>query len=452
MEKFIVGIDADGVLTDMSKFNIEEGKKFFKKEPINPDAYSPEEMFGISKFQKILFGLKVLDKYCKETPLRDGAFEVISKLKEEDVVIHSITARMFTTNTNVLGKHYRKLYEKYLKKNGLVFDSIQYCSESYSPRDKYMACSKLDVDLMIEDKPEVAYYLAEQGIKVLLFNAPYNKNVKHENIIPVSNWKEVYDRYKEIRADKKKVNEFVYIEKSERESLSVEEQVEYLTSYKSYLKNIKVNVDALKRSERRFKLVYWATLLPFSIFFSSKVKGKENIPYQNGFIIASNHLDSFDQFYISRALGNRQFCGFAASTIKHTIRGRLFKFTGGAVFIDRADNTSKKEGEEELATKIVNDKIALIFPEGTRKNKDEEGKKKLQLKFKLGTVSLAQKTGAAILPVSLYHGKHTYLKIGELQFVKKSDNLIDANERLANTIMTMITDSIYEDRIKQKKK
>lgn len=452
MEKFIVGIDADGVLTDMSKFNIEEGKKFFKKEPINPDAYSPEEIFGINKFQKVLFGLKVLDKYCKKAPLRDGAFDVISQIKEENVSIHSITARMFTTNTSVLGKHYRGLYEKYLKKNGLVFDSIQYCSESYSPRDKYMACAKLDVDLMIEDKPEVAYYLAEQGIKVLLFKAPYNKDVKHENIIPVSNWEEVYDRYREIRADKKKVNEFVYIEKSERETLSVEEQVEYLTSYKSYLRNIKVNTDALKRSERRFKLVYWATVLPFSIFFSSKVKGKENIPYQNGFIIASNHLDSFDQFYISRVLGNRQFCGFAASTIKHTIRGRLFNFTGGAVFIDRADNISKKEGEEELATKIVNDKIALIFSEGTRKNKDEEGKKKLQLKFKLGTVSLAQKTGAAILPVSLYHGKHTYLKIGELQFVKKSDNLIDANKRLANTIMAMTNDSIYEDRIKQKRK
>ena len=97
MEKFIVGIDADGVLTDMSKFNIEEGKKFFKKEPINPDAYSPEEMFGISKFQKILFGLKVLDKYCKETPLRDGAFEVISKLKEEDVVIHSSRTHLTPT-------------------------------------------------------------------------------------------------------------------------------------------------------------------------------------------------------------------------------------------------------------------------------------------------------------------------------------------------------------------
>ena len=60
-----VGIDADGVLTDMSEFLIREGKEFFKKQPKDSDAYSVDEMFEITKIQKIRFGLTVFDKYCK---------------------------------------------------------------------------------------------------------------------------------------------------------------------------------------------------------------------------------------------------------------------------------------------------------------------------------------------------------------------------------------------------
>lgn len=451
MSNFVVGVDADGVLTDMTKFNIEEGRKFFKREPVKPDAYSPEEMFGVSKFQKILFGLKVLDKYCKKTPLRDGAKEVLKALKEEGIQLHEITARMFTTDKGVLGLHYRRLFQDYLKNNGLDFDSIQYCSEDFSPRDKYMACLKLDVDVMIEDKPEVALYLAEQGVKVLLFRAPYNIEVSHENIIPVESWKECYENIQMLKNNKKAVAPFRHLETEEKEKLTAQEKVEYYTSYKSYIKNLKVNEEAFKRSEKRFKLLYYATFVPFFVAFRSKKKGQENIPYQDGFIIACNHLNSFDQFYISQALGARQFCGFAASTIRHTIRGRMFKFTEGAVFIDRNDKESKKSGEEELAKRIAHNKIALIFPEGTRKNKDEEGKKKVQLPFKLGTVSLAQKTGAAILPMSLYHGKHTYLKVGEVQFVKKDADLVSENEKLANTIMSMTLESMEEDNNKVKK-
>lgn len=447
MERFVVGIDADGVLTDMSKFNLEEGRKFFKKEPVNPDAYESSEMFGISKFQKNMFGLKVLDKYCRKTPLRDDAKEVITKMSEEGAELHEITARMFTTIKGPFGGYYRRLFRNYLKDNELSFKSIQFCSETDSPRDKYMACLKLGVDVMIEDKPEVALYLAERGIKILLFDAPYNKGIEGENLIRVKSWQDCYTEYRKLREAKEVIPEYKRLSKDERQGLTKEEQVKYIKSYHAYVKKLNVNEEALKKSEKRFKLMYYVTLLPFSIMFRSKKEGLENIPYQDGFIIASNHLDWRDQFFISRALGNRQFCGFAAESIRNTIRGKMFDFSGGAVFIDRKDDESKRKGEEELALKIANDKIGLIFPEGTRKNKNEEGKKIVQLPFKLGTVSLAQKTGAAILPVSLYHGhKYSYLKIGELQFVTPEDDLLEANEKLSQKIKTMTLSSMEQDK------
>ena len=64
----------------------------------------------------------------------------------------------------------------------------------------------------------------------------------------------------------------------------------------------------------------------------------------------------------------------------------------------------------------------------------------------MGTVSIAQKTGAAILPVSLYYGNEKYLKIGEVQFVKPEDNLVEANKKLEETIANMTLQSIEEDK------
>lgn len=72
----------------------------------------------------------------------------------------------------------------------------------------------------------------------------------------------------------------------------------------------------IEKGNRRFKIMYSTFKLPVMIKFRSKVFGKENVPYQNGFIIASNHVNSSDQWLIGNKLGNRAICGFAASTIK----------------------------------------------------------------------------------------------------------------------------------------
>lgn len=449
-----VGIDADGVLTDMSEFLIREGKEFFKKQPKDSDAYSVDEMFEITKIQKIRFGLTVFDKYCKYESPRPYAPEIIRKLNNEGYEMHSITARMFTDMPGIVGARYRGLLKKYYKNYNMdYFKSIQFCSEKFSPRDKLIACSKLNIDVMIDDKPEVVLELARNGIKVLMFDAPYNKNIEHENIIRVKSWLEVYDRLKEIEKSKNIKTEFKKLSLEERSLLTKEQKNEYFKSYRNYLKNLQINKKMIEKGNRRFKIMYSTFKLPVMIKFRSKVFGKENVPYQNGFIIASNHVNSSDQWLIGNKLGNRAICGFAASTIKNTFRGRIFELVKGAVFIDRNDKLSKSNGEEELAKRIAHDQIALIFPEGTRKNKTEEGRKKEQLPFKLGTVSIAQKTGAPILPTSIYYGKkYKIVRFGEPFIVKPDEDLIEANKKLENTVLNMTRESVNYEKTKLKKK
>ena len=93
---------------------------------------------------------------------------------------------------NPIGWYARLIFLQWLKRYKLKFEDVYFCSESNSPTDKYKGCRKYSVDIMIDDKPEVVYYLAEKGIKVLLFDAPYNQEVSGKNIIRVKDWEEVY--------------------------------------------------------------------------------------------------------------------------------------------------------------------------------------------------------------------------------------------------------------------
>ncbi len=444
MRRLVIGIDADGVLNNMSKFNIECGTKFFKREPIHPEAYSVKEMFGCSTFMEILYGLVYFPRYCKEYEARENADSVIQRLNQEGHALHEITARKFVTCRNILGTYSRGMFETWTRKYNMHFKSYEYCSEKFSPRDKWLACHKLSVDVMIEDKPEVALYLANHGVQVLLFDAPYNKDLKHENITRVSDWLEVYDKVNDLvnQMAEEKEEDFLVLNGEERQKLTPLELQNYLRKYKQYLTQQPYNVELNQKFNSNFKFFRTLGMIPM-LFKRIKVEGKENIPYQSGLIFASNHLDSYDQFLISKAIGNRSLRGLAATTIKDTFRGKLFQ-KSGVTFVDRTDAESKKIAEEKLCVDLVNNNDILIFPEGTRKNKTEEGRQQKILKFKLGTASIAQKTGSSIVPVAIVKEKRflsmkkSVVCFGEPMVVGYSDDIEKVTDALQEEIVTLI--------------
>ena len=444
--KIVIGCDADGILTDLSAHNIREGKKSFKREPVDPSAYSLEDMFDVKDIPKFILyskAFQIYANYCNNEKPRENASEVINKLSEEGFEFNSITARKFATSNNALGSMARNWFTNWLKKFNINFKSIQFCSEEKSPEDKLLACKKLNVNFMIEDKPEVALYLAQNGIKVIMIDAPYNLDVQHENIIHVSDWNQIKDTLLEYKKSNSEEKEFVKKAKEDIEKMSSEEKTEYFSYYKNYLKNVTVNESAFKKGDRKFKLIFSLLKYPVMAYFHIKMFGKENIPYQNGFILASNHNDSTDQYRIGLALGNRPFVGYAAKEIEDTFRGRLFKSTGLGIFVDRSSAESRKESADLMSKYVAHDRIALIFPEGTRKNKDEAGKSRFQNRFKMGTVALAQKTGTGILPVATNaFGNDTVIRFGDMMFVEPTDDLEEKNKELELTIANMSYENI----------
>lgn len=188
----VIATDADGVLTDMSGFNYTHGEKFFGHKPVELSGYTTAEIFGEGKVREFLFGLRYFYDYCCRLEPRENASEVCQKLCSQGHSVYVITARKFSAMKNPLGSLSRNLFRKWTEKNGLIFGDIFFCSEKNTPPQKLEYCRRISADIMIDDKPDIALYLAENSVKVLLFDAPYNKTVRHENITRVFGWDEIY--------------------------------------------------------------------------------------------------------------------------------------------------------------------------------------------------------------------------------------------------------------------
>ena len=101
-----------------------------------------------------LKAFRIFRRYCLYEPPRRSAAETLRSLTDRGFEFHSVTARKFAADNNLLGAIARGWFKRWLKKYGISFRSVQFCSEENSPRDKLLACRKLGVDAMIEDKPD----------------------------------------------------------------------------------------------------------------------------------------------------------------------------------------------------------------------------------------------------------------------------------------------------------
>ena len=112
-------------------------------------------------------------------------------------------SKLFDINI-ITARHYDSAVfaEQWLNKNKLYYDSIYFNSGN-----KLGVCNWKNIKIMIEDKPDNALILAQNGIKILLFNRLYNQEVKHENIIRCKDWNQIYNTIMLIKMRGKKHDE-----------------------------------------------------------------------------------------------------------------------------------------------------------------------------------------------------------------------------------------------------
>ena len=194
----IIGIDIDGVLTNLERFQLDYGSKYFfeteNKININHNEYEIIDIFNATTEDDDKFWKEYLDFYAKKEPARRFASEIIKKLKNDGHQIYIITARFLTDRDDYLGKKMRSIVKKWLKNNQIIYDKI-----IFSQEDKRNICKENNVDIMIEDAPKNIVELSEVLPKVICFDALYNREISKDNVIRCYSWYDIYSKINSIR-------------------------------------------------------------------------------------------------------------------------------------------------------------------------------------------------------------------------------------------------------------
>jgi len=196
----------------------------------------------------------------------------------------------------------------------------------------------------------------------------------------------------------------------------------------------------------------------YKLLYRPRMINKELIPKEGSIIICGNHYHAFDQFNVM--LATKRVLHYLAKKEyfdgEHSLFGEPSK-VGNAIskwlvknakMVIRTDRNANTEDAKNAALDVLKNGKALgLFPEGTR-NKTKE----FLLPFKFGAVSMAQKTGASIVPFAitgeykkrLFKRGNLNIRFGKPFKVPKDMELEKANEKLYNIISELKKEGLEE--------
>ena len=194
-----IGIDIDGVLTDVERWQLDYGSKFYyeryQKEIVNFEGYDTNQIFNVDDKLDEEFWREYFKEYSLNVEARKFANEVIDKLKQEGHQIYIITARgsFLSHSADVMSiEENQQIVLNWLKNNHINYDKI-----IFSPEDKLDICKENNIDLMIEDKVDNINKISKI-IPVICFHAGYNKDCENPNIIRCYSWYDIYSKINKL--------------------------------------------------------------------------------------------------------------------------------------------------------------------------------------------------------------------------------------------------------------
>lgn len=200
----------------------------------------------------------------------------------------------------------------------------------------------------------------------------------------------------------------------------------------------------MKKMSKKFKGEFGYKLLTplmrvlFNLYYHPKIINKEVIPKDGPILIVGNHKHVYDQCLTIMA--TKRVIHYMAK--KEYFEGRLawfFKFVGCIPVNRQIKDTAATEQALEI---LKNNGAIGLFPEGTRnKTKDI-----FLLPFKFGTVSMAKKTNATIVPFGLtgdykFRSKNLVVRYGT-PFKVGNMSLEEANDKLYHEVEKLMKENL----------
>lgn len=172
----------------------------------------------------------------------------------------------------------------------------------------------------------------------------------------------------------------------------------------------------------------------FKLWYNPKVINKEVIPKNGAFIVCGNHLHFLDQFPV--VISTKRTIHWLSKKEYFEGRHKWFYKSVGCISVDRESHDGKAKRK---ALKYLKKGEAIgLFPEGTRNKTNEE-----LLEFKKGAVKMAIDANVPIIPFARvgkfkFRSKDLTLIFGEPIYMKKDDDIDEANNRLREEILNLL--------------
>lgn len=179
--------------------------------------------------------------------------------------------------------------------------------------------------------------------------------------------------------------------------------------------------------------------IAFKVYYRPKIINKKVVPKDGPIIVCGNHIHLFDQCL--PIISTKRMLHYMAKKEYWDGKFKWFFEKTGCISVNRAihDQTAK-----DAALDVLKNGWALgIFPEGTRNKTFGTENEVPLLPFKMGAVSMAQKTGATIVPYAItgkykFWNNHLTCTFLEPFKVGPDDDLEKVNERLRNMILEVV--------------
>jgi len=184
------------------------------------------------------------------------------------------------------------------------------------------------------------------------------------------------------------------------------------------------------KGEMGYRILTPIMRILFRLYYNPKIINKGLIPKEGPILIVGNHKHVYDQCLTIMAT-KRVIHYMAKKEYFDSKMGWFFKLVG-CITVNRQIKDTK--AVDSALNVLKNNGAIGLFPEGTRnKTKDV-----FLLPFKFGTVSMAQKTNATIVPFGLtgdykFRSKNLTVRYGK-PFKIDNMSLEEANKKLYNEV------------------
>lgn len=181
-----IGIDIDGVILDFEK-TMRTYAELYDLFWLNKDGVSFPNQFSYLK--RYNWTEKETEKFINDflihgtaqTPFLACCLPCLQILKSLNFKTSIITAR------GSLKKETVNVVNSIFEQNDVFVDNIY-----WSIVDKVKCCKESNVDIMVEDNPDICLMLAKNGIKTIyMMSNDTNVSINHPNIMVAHNWGEI---------------------------------------------------------------------------------------------------------------------------------------------------------------------------------------------------------------------------------------------------------------------